>query len=104
MYQPLPEGYHDSQARRDLAVMNFLDLNLSQWRNFAREMTEPGVPQLPDGMEAHAVRVIDCLQRKVADDSDGWVASVYMQTLATLSTEGLEWFVAEVGRQSSEEG
>jgi hypothetical protein len=80
----LSPEYASAQHRRDLAMHNFLDLNVGQWEKWL--ITEAAVP--PE-LEQHAVNFIVGL-RSVEE------YQLYLQSLATLDTEAIEWFVKEV--------
>jgi hypothetical protein len=77
----------DAQHARALAVADLLDLTLGQWEAW---LVDASV-RCPAELEPHAVNFIHGLR-----DREHY--QLYLQSLATLTTSALHYFIAEVGR------
>lgn len=80
-----------AQHQRTLAMHNFLDLQLIQWEAWVANLDEHG-GTFPPELEPHAVNFITGLR------GDGEDYQLYLQSLASLTTTALSWFVQEVGK------
>lgn len=95
----LSATYHDAAVRRDAALMVVLDITKSEWDQFVIRVVDSG-EELPDGFEPWVVNIVEALR-----NADHPVSGqIYLQMLASMTTEALEWLGAEVGGKEPGEG
>lgn len=92
---PTATGSYDPDAQhdRELAMPDFLDLNLDQWEAW---LLSDASADVPAELEPHAVAVIEALRDQATEhDARG----KYLQAIATMATPTLRYFAAVVGKR-----